>query len=120
MFDPYHNARKTGRYYLVKGDGPWYGSWEGLPKEVTVVNWHGHEPGRLDSLKFFAARGHKQILAGYYDADPARIRPWLADAAQVEGVVGAMYTTWRDNYADLEKFAAELGSPSASPAGGTR
>ena len=23
MFDPYHNAQKTGRYYLVKGDGPW-------------------------------------------------------------------------------------------------
>jgi len=120
MFDPFHNAKKTGRYYYVKGEGPWYGSWEGLPKEVGIVNWHGHEPGRLDSLKFFAARGHKQILAGYYDADPTRIVPWLADAAQVEGVVGVMYTTWQDKYADLEKFAAELGSPSARPAGATR
>ena len=35
MFDPYHNAPKTGRYYLVKGDGPWYGSWEGLDKDVV-------------------------------------------------------------------------------------
>ena len=111
MFDPYHNARKPGRYYLVKGDGPWYGSWEGLPKEVTVVSWHVHERGRLESLKHFAALGNKQILAGYYDANPALIRPWLNEAAQVEGVVGAMYTTWRNNYADLEKFAAELGPP---------
>jgi hypothetical protein len=55
--------------------------------------------------------GHKQILAGYYDADPARIRMWLNDAAQVGDVVGVMYTTWRQNYADSEKFAAELGEP---------
>jgi len=120
MFDPYHNAKKTGRYYLVKGDGPWAGSWEGLPKEVTVVTWHGFEENRLESLKFFADRGHKQILAGYYDDDPAKIRPWLAEAAKVQGVVGAMYTTWQDKYSDLEKFAEEIGSPSAKPAAGMR
>jgi hypothetical protein len=22
MFDPFHNAKKTGEYYSVKGDGP--------------------------------------------------------------------------------------------------
>jgi len=120
MFDPFHNAKKTGRYYLVKGDGPWYGSWEGLPKDVTIVNWNSDEESRLDSLKFFAGRGHKQILAGYYDDDPAKIRPWLADAGKVKGVVGAMYTTWENNYADLEKFAAEIGNPSARPAGKMR
>ena len=27
MFDPFHNAKKTDPYYLVKGDGPWQGSW---------------------------------------------------------------------------------------------
>lgn len=121
MFDPHHNAAKTGRYYLVRGDGPWHGSWEGLPKDVIVVNWHGHQPGRLESLQHFAARGHKQILAGYYDADPARITGWLADAARVEGVVGVMYTTWRHNYDDLEAFAARLDEfarsrPGAPPA----
>ncbi len=108
MFDPTHNAAKTGRYYLVKGDGPWYGSWKGLPAEVTVVNWHGFPEHRLDSLEHFAKLGHKQILAGYYDADVGRIDDWLADAAKVQGVVGVMYTTWRQNYADLEKFAAEI------------
>ena len=34
MFDPFHNARKEGAMYLAKGDGPWYGSWEGLPASV--------------------------------------------------------------------------------------
>ncbi len=108
MFDPHHNARRAGRYYLVKGDGPWHDSWKGLGKDVTVVNWHGHAKGRTESLKHFAERGHKQILAGYYDADPARIAEWLAEAAKVKGVVGVMYTTWRHNYDDLEKFAAEI------------
>jgi len=28
MFDPFHNAKKAGKYYLVKGDGPWFGSWQ--------------------------------------------------------------------------------------------
>jgi len=109
MFDPHHNARKSGPYYLVKGDGPWWGSWERLPAEVIVVNWHGHQPGRLDSLRHFAARGNRQILAGYYDGPPGRIAEWLRDAAEVNGVVGVMYTTWRHNYADLEAFARAAG-----------
>jgi len=118
MFDPYHNAKKTGRYYLVKGDGPWYGSWEGLPKEVIMMTWHNFNPGRLESLKFFADRGHKQILAAYYDDDPANIRPYLADCAKVQGVVGAIYATWQRRYADLEKFAAEIGSPTPTAGAG--
>jgi hypothetical protein len=114
MFDPHHNARKSGRYYLVKGEGPWHGSWEGLPSEVTVVNWHGHAKGRAESLRHFAGRGHAQILAGYYDGAVEGIRAWLAEAAQIEGganVVGVMYTTWRHSYDDLERFAAELRKP---------
>ncbi|MBM3239232.1 hypothetical protein FJZ31_23300 [Candidatus Poribacteria bacterium] len=108
MFDPHHNAAKTGGYYLVKGDGPWYGSWEGLDKDVTVINWNGRENQRLESMKHFASRGHKQILAGYYDADPRKISAWLRDAAKVEGVIGVMYTTWQSNYNDLERFAEEV------------
>ncbi len=108
MFDPYHNAGKTGSYYLVKGDGPWYGSWEGLDKDVVVCNWHGHAAGRLESLKHFADRGHKQILAGYYDGPVDRIDAWLADAAKAGGVTAVMYTTWRNDYSNLEKFAAEV------------
>ena len=58
MFDPYHNARQEGWMYLAKGDGPWYGSWEGLPGSVIVLNWHNND---ADSLKFFADRGHPQF-----------------------------------------------------------
>ncbi len=105
MFDPHHNAGKTGKYYIVKGDGPWYGSWEGLPEDVVVVNWNGREGIRSNSMKHFSERGHKQILAGYYDAAPEKISDWMRDAEAVEGVIGVMYTTWRSNYTDLEEFA---------------
>ena len=109
MFDPTHNAKPKGRYYLVKGEGPWHGSWGGLDTDVVVVNWHLFARDRLAALKHFAGRGHQQILAGYYDRlRPERIRAWLRQAAQVEGVVGVMYTTWRRRFDDLEKFAAEL------------
>ena len=75
MFDPFHNARKEGWMYLAKGWGPWYGSWEGLPPSVLVANWHQND---ADSLKFFADRGHAQILAGSTMRIPRRIVGWLS------------------------------------------
>lgn len=103
MFDPHHNA--VDRYYLV--NGPLTGSWEGLDPATVIVNWNsGHA---ADSLRFFSGRGHRQLIAGYYDAPVASIRPWLAAAKGVDGVIGVMYTTWRQDYTKLEAFAAELG-----------
>lgn len=99
MFDPHHNAVKD--FYLV--NGALTGSWEGLPKETIIINWNSGKPS--PSLKHFAAQGHPQVLAGYYDAPPERIRGWLDVGQEVQGVRGAMYTTWRNNFADLEKFA---------------
>lgn len=99
MFDPSHNA--VAHYYLNLGSLE--GSWEGLPKRTVVVNWN--YGGRAKSLPFFAARGNRQILAGYYDHDPSEIKTWLHDAEGVTGVCGVMYTTWQNNYADLELFA---------------
>ncbi|HWE01091.1 MAG TPA: hypothetical protein VG326_01685 [Tepidisphaeraceae bacterium] len=100
MFDPLHNAVK-GPYYLV--NGPWLESWEGLSKEVLVVNWnHGK---RDESLKFFAERGNKQLIAGYYDNDLSQFQEWIDSARKVAGVEGYMYTTWRGDYSMLEKFA---------------
>ena len=110
MFDPTHNAQKTGRYYLVKGNGPWYGSWQGLDKNVVVVNWNSAADKRIESLRHFAALGNRQILAGYYDGPVGAIRPWLRDSQQVSDPIGAMYTTWQQQYRDLEAFAAELES----------
>jgi hypothetical protein len=45
------------------------------------------------------------VIAGYYDGKPEDVRAWRRAAAGVRGVVGVMYTTWRQNYADLEAFA---------------
>jgi hypothetical protein len=100
MFDPNHNAI-AGGYYLVKG--PLTGSWEGLDKDVIVLPWYFEK--RAESLKFFADRGNKQVIAGYYDAKPGRIADWLAAAKDIPGVIGVMYTTWVNKYADLEAFA---------------
>ncbi len=102
MFDPHHNA--VDQFYLVKDSLS--GSWEGLPKEMAICNWnHGKAS---DSLKFFAGRGHAQVLAGYYDEPIQKIVPWLAEARKLDqqGIVnGVMYTTWRNNFSDLEAFA---------------
>jgi hypothetical protein len=102
MFDPFHNAHAD--YYLVRGDLA--RSWEGLDPSVVIVNWNFGK--RDDSLKFFADRGHKQVIAGHYDGKPEQAKEWLASAARVRGVIGIMYTTWRQEYRDLEAFAAQV------------
>jgi hypothetical protein len=106
LFDPFHNAKPDHkRYYLVKGEDPWYGAWQGLSKDVIILNWHGFDHGdRIASLKFFSDRGNKQILSGYYDHDPSRIAPWLSEAAHIPGIEGVMYTTWKSNYNDMGAF----------------
>jgi hypothetical protein len=100
MFDPNHNAHKD--YYLVHGDLS--GSWEGLDRDVIIVPWYFEK--RRESLKFFADRGHKQVIAGYYDHAPDQIAEWLTAAKGLPGISGVMYTTWEFKYNDLEKFAS--------------
>ncbi len=104
MFDPNHNA-VPGPYYLV--NGPLTGSWEGLDKDVIILPWYFEK--RAESLKFFADRGNKQVIAGYYDENPAKVADWLAAAKQVPGsVLGVMYTTWKNDYSNIEKFSAAI------------
>ena len=106
MFDPNHNA-VPGPYYLV--NGPLTGSWDGLDKDVIILPWYFEK--RAESLKFFADRGNKQVIAGYYDADPAKVADWLSAAKKVPGsVLGVMYTTWKDDYSNLEKFSTAIDS----------
>jgi len=101
MFDPFHNAVE-GPYYLV--NGPWTGSWEGLSKDVVIVNWNHGE--RDKSLKFFADRGHRQIVATYYDDESMKqTRNWLGSAREQGSVIGYMYTTWRGDYSKMEEFS---------------
>jgi hypothetical protein len=106
MFDPNHNAVK-GPYYLVNGSLE--GSWEGLDKDVIILPWYYEK--RAESLKFFADRGNKQVIAGYYDSKPERVANWLEAAKAVPGsVIGVMYTTWQNKYDDLEAFSKAIDS----------
>jgi hypothetical protein len=104
MFDPFHNA--VDHYYLV--NGALEKSWEGLDKSVIIANWNSGKAA--DSLRFFAGRGHRQVIAGYYDAADvmAEAAHWAEAARGVDGVRGYMYTTWRNDYKDLEKYAEEV------------
>ncbi len=111
MFDPNHNAAKSGRYYLVKGDGPWRDSWKGLPADVGIVNWNMGPQTRRATLEHFAKLGHRQVLAGYYDGDPTAIAAWLKEAKGFIGVDGVMYTTWRGGYHATKAFLDSAGRP---------
>jgi hypothetical protein len=101
MFDPYHNA--VDKYYLV--GSTLEKSWDGLDKSMIIANWSSGKAA--ESLKFFAARGNRQVIAGYYDADDvkAEVAHWSDAAHSVAGVRGFMYTTWRNDYKNLEKYA---------------
>lgn len=104
MFDPNHNAHKD--YYLVRGNLA--GSWDGLDKDVIVVPWYLEK--RDATLKFFADRGHRQMIAGYYDSPPEHVREWLTSASEVTGLEGVMYTTWEHRFDDLERFSQIVGA----------
>jgi hypothetical protein len=120
MFDPQHNA--VDHYYAVNGSLK--GSWEGLDRGIGIVNWHGGLMGR--NSRFFAERGLRQILSGYYDADEngSTIARWLANTRGIPGIVGAMYTTWEDRYDAMDAWARKAWGAAAasksSPAGPAR
>ncbi len=128
MFDPFHNAAdREDPYYLVNGN--WHGSWEGVPPDVVIMNWNHNPEKRRDSAAFFAGRGHRQILAGYYDTPPDRFydRDWLRDLEGLPGIEGVLYTQWGSGYDNLEAWAEHVwgdaplvtltppGSPSPPP-----
>ncbi len=101
MFDPMHNA--VDHYYLVNGSLK--GSWEELDPGIGIVNWYHELRGK--NARFFADRGEKQVLAGYYDADEdgSEIAAWVKGAEGVPGIAGAMYTTWQGKYRAMEVWA---------------
>ena len=103
MFDPNHNARD--KYYLV--GSTFEGSWDGLDSGVRICCWYFGK--REQSMPFFAARSHKILMAGYYDGSDvkANVAGWRDAASKVQGAAGLMYTTWRNEYKDLEAFARQ-------------
>lgn len=102
MFDPHHLAIDN----LLLVNGTVDGSYDGLSKDITVVNWN-YGPERNDSIEFFARRGNPQILAGYYDGECIPISQWLEESRSVADINGVMYTTWLNDYDGLEQFAID-------------
>lgn len=107
MFDPYHNA--TNHYYYVEGNLT--GSWKGLPPKIAILNWN---LGQLKkSLRWFSGLdprqpvAHHQVIAGYYDSGngASDAQKELAAASGIPGIDGLMYTSWGNNYSQLESYA---------------
>jgi len=82
---------------------------EGLMRRAAAAGYTGVMIA--ESLKFFADRGHRTLIAGYYGADPARVRGRLDAAGKAKGVEGVMSTTWRAKYDDLERFMEIVRAP---------
>jgi hypothetical protein len=104
MFDPNENAKE--KYFMV--NGPLTGASDGLAKDTTIVTWTGGEK----ALKFFSDLGMKQMIGGYYSSLD-NVNEWLdylnkAEAAGAAGIDGFMYTTWDNNFTDIEKVAGML------------
>jgi hypothetical protein len=79
-----------------------------------MLNWN---LGNLsNSLKWFSGTNpqqpvpHQQIIAGYYDSGDGvgSAQQETAAASGVPGLLGLMYTTWGDDYSQLENFAATV------------
>ena len=95
MFDPNHNA--VDHFDLVRGSLA--NSWKGLSRDVIIANWNlGHA---AESLKWFAALGHAQLIAGYYD-ESDNFKKWDIAARGMPKIEGFMYTTWENKYDLLE------------------
>ena len=107
MFDPYHNAHD--HYSYVEGDLT--GSWKGLSPDLRILNWNLENLNK--SLVWFSGSdprqpiAHQQVIAGYYDTHngTAAARRELSQAAGVPGILGVMYTSWADDYSQLESYA---------------
>jgi hypothetical protein len=107
MADENHNAKES----FEQINGSLVGTWRGLdPRRVIVLNWWERTADinakAAKSLQFFADRGFKQVIAGFYDIDVAENHgAWQAAAKGVPGIIGSMYTTYADDFSAVEAFA---------------
>jgi hypothetical protein len=100
MFEPnYHGGNRP--YFLANGSVA--NSWEGLAKDVLVIN--ANYRARDASLKFFADRGNPQLISAYDDKNFSQVAEWITSAKKVTGVAGFMYASVMRDYSGLEKFA---------------
>ncbi len=112
MFDRNHNAKRftrpTQKSYLIEG-GDVFGSWTGLPPNAVIINWAPAD-FRIKSLQWFEELGFAQIVAGFYDAPDAEKAALkeFDDAKNSQSVRGFMYTTWKYDYSQMQKYAETI------------
>ncbi|MEN6578638.1 MAG: hypothetical protein ABFD90_19995, partial [Phycisphaerales bacterium] len=88
-------------------DGDFAGSWEYVPKDLTIVCWYFDI--RKESLSFFSSHGFKTLAGAYYDGDTLENpRGWLDVLDKTPNAVGIMYTTWQNKYELLGPFGELL------------
>ena len=116
MFCPWENAVES--YYGVRGSC--VGGVEWLPKGLGIACW-GMPRHAAKSMAYFAAQGHRTLAAAYYD-EPVGLpdtRQWLDAMNATPNCTGVMYTTWRNDYSQMESFwklVAEKSAPRAANA----
>ena len=72
-----------------------------------MVDWYGAKYG--ESLPFWKEHGFTVIGATYYDAPlEKRAGPDLRELRRYPNVIGAVYTTWRNDYGKLAAFGKLL------------
>ena len=105
MFDPNHNANKRDYYYLVDED--FYGAWDYIPDDLTMLCWYGERAEK--SLSHFDSLGIKCIAAAYYDRDDlSNVEHWLDAMEKYDNAAGIMYTTWLEKFDLLDDFGQLL------------
>jgi len=116
MFDPYINAKRP--YYNVK-EG-FEGTWNAIDRDILIINYTISDElweRSRKSLSFWARRGNRQIVAGYYDHASYRPEPLNAAgerrlirrAQSIPGLAGFMYSTWRNQFDHLQEYLVRDG-----------
>jgi hypothetical protein len=81
----------------------------GVPRSAIILNWKEGTQVRdfgAASVKHFADLGFQQIAAAYYDNNVMQDRQWWQPAlAGRPGIIGSMYTTFTNDYTQLQTFA---------------
>jgi hypothetical protein len=100
MFDPKGNSRAN----YFKAASSYEDSWKYVPKDLIMACWM-YEP-RQKSLKFFSENGFETLGSPYYDKKSLDDTVgWYDELVKTKGAVGIMYTTWKNDFSFLTKFA---------------
>jgi hypothetical protein len=99
MLDPFHNARDA--YYLVNGDLT--GIADLVPKDLIIADWNR---GKMrESVDFFASKGFRVFVSNDAGSTLSATLDWSETARRRAGGLGEMFTTWTQNYDNLETVA---------------